>query len=161
MAMRSGSTVGLSSRRYFCMPGDSNWKVAMVLPSANNLYVSSSSMGIWSMSTSSPLCVLRMLDSVSLIMVSVIRPRKSILISPTDSMTCPSYSVTMMSSPLSRSFTVASGAKFVRSSAPIITPQACTPTWRMVFSNSPAYTSIVRSFSSVPWRILLSSSTYL
>ena len=34
MAMRSSKVLGWSSRRYFCMPGDSNWKVPTVRPVA-------------------------------------------------------------------------------------------------------------------------------
>ena len=65
---------------------------------------------------------------VSLIKVSVFKPKKSILMRPTFSMTWPSYWVTTTSSLVSLSLMVATGATLVRSSAPMMTPQAWMPT---------------------------------
>ena len=85
------------------------------------------SMGMASISISMPFDNLMFL-SASLIIDKVLKPKKSILISPTLSTTWPSYSVTNTRLPDSRSSTVLSGANLVKSSAPMITPQACTPT---------------------------------
>ena len=83
-------------------------------------------MGILFMSKSIPLECLIFL-SASLIMDSVLSPKKSIFIRPIFSITLPEYCVTNTSSLTFLSMAVESGANFLKSSAPIITPHACIP----------------------------------
>ena len=61
----------------------------------------------------------------------VLRPRKSILMSPVDSMTEPSYCVTSIFSPVALSSAVLSGTTSLMSIFPMMIPQACTPVLRM------------------------------
>ncbi len=63
------------------MPRDSNWKMATVLPDENTLYEAGSSSGMaWMSNCGSPIA--RMCRSLSAMMVSVVRPRKSNFTSP-------------------------------------------------------------------------------
>ena len=61
----------------------------------------------------------------------VLSPRKSILISPVDSMTEPSYCVTSMLSPVALSSAVLKGTTSLISIFPMMIPQACTPVLRI------------------------------
>ncbi|OQB92819.1 MAG: hypothetical protein BWX86_01762 [Verrucomicrobia bacterium ADurb.Bin122] len=65
----------------FCMPSDSSWNTATVLPELSNLYVAGSSMEIFSMSKSG-FAVRRTFFTASSMTVSVFRPRKSIFSRP-------------------------------------------------------------------------------
>ena len=71
------------------------------------------------------------LSRASLITDRVFRPRKSILISPVDSMTEPSYCVTSMLSPVALSSAVLSGTTSLMSIFPMMIPQAWTPVLRI------------------------------
>ena len=108
------------------MPSDSNWNRPVVSPRPKSAYVSASSSGILSVSMSIPRNCL-MSDTHSFSTVSVLRPRKSILRRPTGSTKCPSYCVVR-----SDSFSVGiTGSVSISGSREMITPQACTPGWRM------------------------------
>ena len=91
------------------------------------------------MSTSTP-CTALTFSTASLMIDSVRSPRKSILIRPTLSTSLPSNSTTFSSASLA----MAIGANFSRSSWPMITPQACTPVWRIEPSSFSAYLSVLR-----------------
>ena len=119
MAIKSAKTVGFNSRMYFCIPGDSYWKIPTVSPRWNNSYVFSSSIGKLSGSKSIPFVSLTFLTAY-LIRVKVFKPKKSIFNKPADSATELSYCVQY----ISESFAVATGTKLVISSGVIITPQA-------------------------------------
>ena len=103
----------------------------------------------------------RMFESVSLMMERVFSPRKSILTNPTSSITVPSYCVITLSSLVSLSTAVLSGTRLIRSSAPIMSPQACTPVWRTVPSSISAYFRVLESIGFDESRDSRSSSTYL
>ena len=79
------------------MPADSIWNTAPVLPSQSIFEVSSSVNGIFSMSTVS-WRLFSMFAIVSLMTVSVRKPRKSILRRPSSSTWSLSYSVTSVPS---------------------------------------------------------------
>ena len=161
MATRSVSFSGWSAMRYFFIPIDSNWKSPVVSPRPKSSYVSLSSSGILSVSSSpSALRIASGTRGLSLprsathsfSTVSVLRPRKSILSRPTGSTKCPSYCVVRSLS----SAPGASDAPFPLPFAPplsgvgmtgsvsaigsreMMTPQACTPGWRMQPSSRPA-----------------------
>ncbi len=91
-------------------------------------------MGMDSMSMSMP-CVALMLARASRIIERVFKPKKSILMRPVDSITLPSYCVTMRSSPVSLSTAVLTGTQSVMSSRPMMTPHACTPVLRTLPSS--------------------------
>ena len=91
---------------------------------------------------------------------SVFSPRKSILISPVDSMTEPSYCVTSMLSPVALSSAVLRGTTSLMSIFPMIIPQAWTPVLRMLPSSIWAYFSVSCSRGSGLSEAFLSSSTY-
>ena len=123
IAIKSSKTVGSNSLRYFCIPGDSNWKVQMVLPSQYNWKVAGSSIGIWSTSSSIPR-LSSILATASLRIESVLRPKKSILINPVSSITLPSYCVQSNFSFVSLSSAVETGTQSEIASRQIMTPHA-------------------------------------
>ena len=92
MAIKSSSRFGSRSLRYLFIPVDSNWNIPVVSPLLNNSKVLLSSSGIVSILISIPFDFF-MLSMASLIIDSVLRPRKSILRRPTDSTWLPSYCV--------------------------------------------------------------------
>ena len=145
MATRSSSPLGLSARKCFFIPSDSNWKSPVVSPRWNNSIVSLSSAGSASTSTSMPRNSF-MLAKHSLITVSVLSPRKSIFRSPSDSTKWPSYCVVRSDSP-----SVAITGVVSRSGSRLMMmPHACTP----LFLTEPHSSSARRStrfVSSVPW----------
>ena len=99
MAIKSAKTVGFNSRMYFCIPGDSYWKIPTVSPLWNNSYVFSSSTGNSSGTSSIPCRSLTLLTAY-LINVKVFRPKKSIFNNPADSATELSYCVQYISESL-------------------------------------------------------------
>ena len=136
MATRSVSFVGWSAISHFFMPSDSNWKIPVVSPRPNSLYVSWSSSGILSGSRqpSGPRrnsgtrgLLGPRIATHSFSTVSVLSPRKSILSSPTGSTKCPSYCVVKSDSP-SVGIT---GSVSISGSREMMTPQAWTPGWRI------------------------------
>ena len=147
MAMRSSNVLGCSSRRYFCIPGDSNWNVPIVLPLQYSSYVFGSSIGIESMSTSI-LRLWRIFSNASFITESVLSPKKSIFMRPVSSMTLPSYWVTSIFSPVSLSSAMLIGTGSVMSSRQMIVPQACTPVLRTLPSSIFAYLIVSRRVGS-------------
>ena len=131
MAIKSSKTVGFKSFMCFCIPGDSYWKIPTVSPRWNNSYVSLSSNGKFSGSSSIP-CLALTIFTVSLISVKVFSPKKSIFSKPALSTTELSNCVTYKS----ESLAVATGTKLVISSGVIITPHA----WIPVFLTEPSST---------------------
>ena len=100
-------------------------------------------MGIWSRSTSMP-SVCLMLAQASFSSESVFRPRKSILISPVDSMTCPSYCVQLVFVSLkSGSSAVLTGTQSEIGSRQMMKPQAWMPVPRTVPSSILAYLMVL------------------
>ena len=147
---------------HFFMPGDSNWKRPVVSPRLKSAYVSLSSSGILSVS-SSPAAFriafgtrglsLPRSATHSFSTVSVLRPRKSIFRRPTGSTKCPSYCVVSSLSPPPVPFPVPrspfpflppfsgvgmTGRVSAIGSREMMTPQAWTPGWRMHPSRRPA-----------------------
>ncbi len=92
-------------------------------------------------------------------MDSVLRPRKSILISPVSSITEPSYCVTSIFSLVSLSSAVLMGTTSDMSVWPMITPQACTPVLRTFPSSMAAYLSVSFTRESLLLAASLSSGT--
>ena len=119
MAIKSAKTVGFKSFMYFCIPGDSYWKIPTVSPLWNNSYVLTSSIGNSSGFNSIPVRYFTNF-TVSLIKVRVFNPKKSIFNKPALSATELSNCVTYKS----ESLAVVTGTKFVISSGVMITPQA-------------------------------------
>ena len=81
MATRSSNRLGSSARRCFFIPSDSNWNSPVVSPRAKSSKVSLSSIGMLSMSISTPRNSW-MLARHALSTVSVFRPKKSIFSRP-------------------------------------------------------------------------------
>ena len=121
-AERSSMFLGLSLRQISCIPDDSNWKIASVRPSLNSCIVFSSLSKIFAHTISS-LSMRFMLFKQSLIMVSVLSARKSILSTPTFSRSVISYCV--VTSSLAET---AMGINSCSGSGVITTPAACTDT---------------------------------
>ena len=97
-------------------------------------------MGIVSRSSVNPSWVRRMFSTVSFIMDSVESPRKSILMSPVSSMTCPSYCVASSLCPGSLlSSAVDTGTQSLIASRQMMVPQAWMPVPRTVPSSIFAY----------------------
>ena len=115
-------------------------------------------MGMLSMSIFTP-WVCSTFSIASLMIESVLRPRKSILIRPVSSITAPSYCVTSIFSPVSLSSAVLTGTQSVMSSRQMIVPQACTPVPRTLPSSILAYLIVSRMMGSVDSSAALSSGT--
>ncbi|CKR97229.1 Uncharacterised protein [Mycobacterium tuberculosis] len=99
-AIRSSSRVGRASFSMPCMPRDSNWNTASVLPSENSLYVAASFSGMFSNAKFSwPLWRFMMNSRAISRMVSVARPRKSNFTRPMASTSSLSYWLTADSLP--------------------------------------------------------------
>ena len=86
---------------------------------------------------------------VSLMIDSVFKPKKSILIRPVSSITFPSYWVQWSSSPVSLSFAVETGTQSEILSLQMIKPQAWTPVLRTLPSSILAYLIVSRNNGSV------------
>ena len=92
----------------------------------------------------------------------VFNPRKSILINPVDSMTCPSYWVTAhLSSGKSGSSAVDTGTQSLMGSRQMIKPQAWMPVPRTLPSSILAYLMVLRSRGSTEASASRSSGVYL
>ena len=93
---------------------------------------------------------------------SVFSPRKSILISPVDSMTCPSYCVHRSLCPGSvLSSATDTGTQSLMGSRQMMKPQAWIPVPRTVPSSILAYIMVLRSRSSSDTSASRSSGTHL
>ena len=136
---------------HFFMPGDSNWKSPVVSPRLKSAYVSLSSSGMRSGSSSPE--ALRIAAGTrglsfpnsathSFSTVSVFNPKKSIFKRPTGSTKWPSYCVVKSLSPVSAprsplpffppfSGVGMTGSVSTMGSREMMTPQAWTPGWRM------------------------------
>ncbi len=91
----------------------------------------------------------RMFSTASFSSDSVFRPRKSILMSPVSSMTCPSYCVQFTFFPLkSGSSAVDTGTQSLIGSRQMMNPQAWMPVPRIVPSSILAYLMVLRSLLS-------------
>ena len=92
----------------------------------------------------------------------VFSPRKSILMSPVDSMTCPSYCVTGTFRPLkSGSSAVDTGTQSLIGLRQMMKPQACMPVPLTVPSSILAYLMVFLSFGSADASASLSSGVHL
>ena len=155
--MSSSNRSGCSSLRYFCIPADSNWKIPTIRPSQKSLNVFSSSRGMWSMSISLwNRCFT--FSNPSRMILSVLSPKKSILIRPVDSITLPSYWVINTFSPFS-SKEVEIGITSLISYFPMITPHAWTPILRILPSNFCAYLKVSCIWVLLPTCSFFSSGT--
>ena len=100
--------------------------------------------------------------TASFISDNVFSPRKSILIRPVDSITCPSYWVQLVLVSLkSGSSAVDTGTQLLIGSRQIMKPQAWMPVPRTVPSSILAYLMVLLSFSSVEASASLSSGVHL
>ncbi len=140
MAVMSAKFVGFNCLRYRRMPADSNWNTPVVSPCCRSLKVCPSSMGICSIFTSLPRVRL-MISKLVWMTVRFMRPRKSIFRSPRDSKGFAEYCVMIVFS----SFGAFWRAVYVVVAAGVMmTPQACTETWRAFPSNFNALSITLR-----------------
>ena len=113
---------------------DSNWNTPAVRPARSCRYVSGSSSGSTSRSGRVP-DVASMSPSASWMIVSVVRPRKSILSIPVFSSAFMSYCVTTIDSssrepPEPLELCVHTGTYSSSGPGAMTMPAACTPAWR-------------------------------
>ena len=122
-APKSSNTVGFKSLTSFFIPPDSSWNTPSVSPLFKRSKVSGSSSGILFISRSIPWRIL-IKSRVSLMIVRVSSPRKSIFKRPSFSMCTIGYCVVVV-------FSFESAIGIISSSGlcEIITPAACVPTW--------------------------------
>ena len=105
-------------------------------------------MGMLSRSISIPRCIL-IFSHASFNSESVFKPKKSILMRPVDSMTCPSYCVQLVLVSLkSGSSAVETGTQSLIGSRQIMKPQAWIPVPRIVPSSIFAYLMVLASLGS-------------
>ena len=105
---------------------------------------------------------MRMFSTASFRMERVLSPRKSILMSPVSSITCPSYCVQSSLCPGSAlSSAVDTGTQSLISSRQMMVPQACMPVLRTVPSSILAYLMVLRSLGSSDTSACRSSATVL
>ncbi len=152
IAITSSNSVGLSSRRYRFMPLDSNWNTPVVSPRPSSAKVFSSSRGI-SLRLISVLYTRLIIRSASLMMVKLLRPKKSILSKPSSSI-CPIGNCAA-TTPFCA---ISSGTYSTRLSGAITTPQACTPWLRTVPSSAIAISITDLLVSLVSYSFLRSGS---
>ncbi len=119
----------MSLRIHSRMPDDSNWKIEIVSPFWNSRYVSGSSSGTASRSIVTP-WFSSMSASASSRIVSVLRPRKSILNRPKSSIYLPSYCVTTASAAPLLPRWIETGTYWLTSPGAMMTPAAWTPVCR-------------------------------
>ena len=114
----------------------SSWNTPSVSPRPSSSYVGGSSSGTSSMRMGG-LPFITMFSSASSRIVRLRRPRKSILISPSDSEA--GWSNCVMMAPSCGRFMI--GMMSSSGSLDMMTPAACTPHWRLRFSRPRAVSS--------------------